>query len=68
MQSVEVEGKTVKEAIKKALEILKVSREEIDIQILSEEKMGLFGMRGSKPAKIRAILKNKKLDESNSHS
>lgn len=66
MEHIEVEGKTVKEAIKKALEILKVSREKIDVQILSEEKMGLFGMKGGRSAKIRVRLKNKKLDESSS--
>lgn len=56
---IDVEAKTVAEAIEKALEILKVSKEVIDIQVLSEEKMGLFGMAGGKRAKIRATLKKK---------
>ena len=58
MESIEVDGKTVEEAIKKALKILKVSRDKIDIKVVSEEKKGLFGMEGAKPAKIRASIKN----------
>jgi len=60
MDCVEIEAKSVAEAIEEALEILKVPREEVDVQILSEEKLGLFGMAGSKRAKIRATLKKKK--------
>lgn len=58
MESVEIEGKSVEEAVKKALKILKVSRSKIDIKVVSEEKKGLFGMHGAKPAKIRVSIKN----------
>ncbi len=58
-QSVEVEGNTVEEAIKKATESLNVSREQICVKVVCEEKRGLFGMGGSKPAKIRVTLKEK---------
>jgi len=51
-RSVEVEGRTVEEAILRALEILKVSRKDIKIKVVSEEQKGLFGMDGAKPAKI----------------
>lgn len=51
-KSIEVEGGTVEEAIQKALEILKVSRKDIKIKVVSEEQKGLFGMDGAKPAKI----------------
>ncbi|HDZ76951.1 MAG TPA: hypothetical protein ENH41_02580 [Candidatus Omnitrophica bacterium] len=54
MESIEIEGRTVEEAIKKALKQLKAKRLEVDIKILSEETKGLFGMPGAKPAKIRA--------------
>ncbi|MBL7130330.1 MAG: Jag N-terminal domain-containing protein [Candidatus Omnitrophica bacterium] len=57
MGPIEVEAKTVEEAIEKALEILNVAREEIKVQVLSEEKKGLFGMEGGKRAKIRVVLK-----------
>ncbi len=56
-KTIEVEGSTVEEAIKKALDILKVSRDAIKVKIVCEEKMGLFGMEGAKPAKIKVSLK-----------
>ena len=56
MESIEVVGKTVEEAIKKALEQLRAKRSEVQIKIVSEEARGLFGMAGAKPAKIRATL------------
>ncbi len=49
----EVEGNTVEEAIEKALKELKLPRKSVKIQVLSEEKKGLFGMPGAKPAKVR---------------
>lgn len=59
-KSIEVEGDTVEGAIKKAAESLDVSREQICVKVVCEEKKGLFGMRGAKPAKIRVSLKEKK--------
>lgn len=55
--SIEVEGHTIEEAIKKAQELLNVSRDDIIIKVVSEEKKGLFGMEGAKPAKIKVTLK-----------
>ena len=60
--SIEVEGKTVEEAIKKALGILKLKRRQVNIKVLSEEEKGLFGMAGAKPAKIRVSLKKETKD------
>ena len=54
--SIEVEGKNVEEAIKKALKELKVSHDKVKIEILSEEEKGLFGMLGARPAKIRVSI------------
>jgi len=51
--SIEVEGKTVEEAISKALKQLNLSRKKVKIEVLSEEEKGLFGMQGAKPAKVR---------------
>ena len=56
-KSIEIEGSSVDEAIKKALELLRVSRDEVDIKVVCEEKKGLFGMKGEKPAKIKVTLK-----------
>ena len=53
----EFEGRTVEEAIKKAIKALKVSREQFDVKIVCEEKRGLFGMEGAKPAKIKVTIK-----------
>jgi spoIIIJ-associated protein len=58
--SIEVEGKTVEEAVKKALRELKIPRNKVKIEVLSEETKGLFGMAGAKPAKVRVTtLKSK---------
>ena len=54
---IEFEGKTVEDAIKKAVEALSVAREAIKVKVVCEEKRGLFGMDGAKPAKIKVILK-----------
>lgn len=60
-KSIEVEGGTVEEAIRKAIESLNVSRDDIVVKVMCEEKRGLFGMEGEKPAKIRVTLKEKKV-------
>ena len=56
-KSIEFEGGTVEEAIKKAVDHFSVERESIAIKIVCEEKKGLFGMEGASPAKIKAALK-----------
>lgn len=56
-KSIEVEGKTTKEAIEKALKLLGVARDRVNIKILCEECKGLFGMEGQKLAKIKLTLK-----------
>jgi spoIIIJ-associated protein len=53
---IEVEGKTVEEAIKKALDELKLPRNRVKVESLTEEKKGLFGMAGEKPAKLRVSV------------
>ncbi|MCM8791864.1 MAG: Jag N-terminal domain-containing protein [Candidatus Omnitrophica bacterium] len=53
--SIEIEAKTVEEAIKKGLKKIKLPREEIKIEILKEEEAGLFKMPGAQRAKIRVI-------------
>jgi len=58
-KSIEVEAGCVEDAINKALEQLGVSKDEVNIKIVCEEKKGLFGMDGAKPAKITVSLKSK---------
>jgi len=57
MKSVETEGKTVEEAISKACEELKASREDLDIEVLANGTSGFLGLVGGKRAQIRATLK-----------
>ena len=56
LESIDIEGKTPTEAIKKALAILKVDRSKVKVKILSEEQRGLFGMEGARPAKVRVTV------------
>ncbi len=57
MKSVETEGKTIEEAIHKACEELKASREDLDIEVLENGSTGFLGLVGGKKAQIRATLK-----------
>jgi spoIIIJ-associated protein len=58
MKTLEQEGKTANEAIELALKKLGVSREEAKIEILDEGNRGLFGLVGSKPAKVKVTVEN----------
>ncbi len=57
MKEIEVEGKTVQEAIEKGLKKTGLSKDDVDIKILSEGKAGLFGLMGANPAKIKISSK-----------
>lgn len=52
MDSVEANGKTVEEAIELVLKQLDARREEVEIEVLSQGKSGLFGI-GGEPARVR---------------
>jgi len=56
MKSVETEGKTTEEAIDKACEELAVSREDLEVEVLSNPSSGFLGL-GAKNARIRATVK-----------
>ncbi len=56
MQSLEIEGKTIDEAIKKACIEFNVSRDKLNIEIISDGSAGFFGILGSKKAKIKASI------------
>lgn len=57
-KTIEIEGPTVSEAIKKALKILNVPRSAVRIRVVCEEQKGLFGMEGAKLARIKVSVKN----------
>lgn len=55
--SVEASGKTIEQALHKALKELGARHEDVEIQILSESGGGLLGIFGSKSIRIRATLR-----------
>jgi spoIIIJ-associated protein len=55
MNSVEIEGKTIDEAIEKACSEFNVPREKLNIEIISDGATGFLGL-GSKKAKIKASI------------
>ncbi len=55
--SIEIEGKTVEAAIKIALKKLNLRRNQVEIEILSDGKKGLFGMAGGRLARVRVSPK-----------
>ena len=52
-------GKTVEEAIRKGLETLKVSRDDVKIVVIDEPSKGMLGMLSSKMAKVRLTVEKK---------
>jgi len=61
VKSLEFEGKTIDETIEKACNEFQVSREKLNIEIISEGTTGFLGLVGGKKAKIKACLMS--LDE-----
>lgn len=55
---VEATGKNVDEAVKNALSELNISRDKVDVEILDEGNKGLFGLLGSKNARVKVTVKN----------
>jgi len=55
MNSIEIEGKTIDEAIEKACSEFNVPREKLNIEIISDGATGFLGL-GSKKAKIKASI------------
>jgi spoIIIJ-associated protein len=55
MESIEANGKTVEEAIQKALEQLGVSRDEVEVSIIKEGKHGILGL-GTEDAVVKVQL------------
>ena len=55
MEGIEIEGKTIDDAIEKACREFKVPREKLNIEIIAEGNPGFLGI-GAKKARIRAGL------------
>ncbi|CCO08320.1 RNA-binding cell elongation regulator Jag/EloR [Desulforamulus hydrothermalis] len=58
MKVVEKVGKTIDEAIEHGLQEFGVLRDEVIIEVLEEPSKGLFGIIGSRPARVRLTLKD----------
>jgi spoIIIJ-associated protein len=56
MRSIESEGETIDEAIEKALQTLRVGREQVEVEILAGATRGVFGF-GGKKARVRATVR-----------
>ena len=54
---IEKSGKTVEDALQAALDELQASAEDVEVEILESPSKGIFGLFGTKPAKIRVTLK-----------
>ena len=63
MTFIEKTGKSVDEAVAKALKELNVTEEQVNVEVLEEGKKGfLFGF-GSKDAKVRVTLKEEAVEK-----
>jgi spoIIIJ-associated protein len=56
METLEIEGKSIDEAIEKACRDFGVSREKLNIEILSDGSSGFLGLMGARKARIKAGL------------
>jgi len=56
MQTYEFEGKTTEEAIENACRELNVSSDDLDIEVIEPGSAGIFGLVGTRKAKIRVVF------------
>lgn len=63
MNTVEVTGKTVEEALKSALKQLNTTEDKIDFTVIEEGSKGFFNIIGAKPAKISVKKKRDRILE-----
>ena len=54
---IEIQGKTVEEAVNEALLRLGARRDEVDVTVLDEPKSGFLGFLGGKPARVEVSRK-----------
>ena len=57
VEAVERLGRTVEEAVASALSDLGISKESAVIEVLEEPSKGLFGILGSRPARVRVSIR-----------
>ena len=59
LRTIEKAGKTVDEAVGLAIEELKLDKDSVDIEILDEGNKGLFGIIGTKMARVKVSEKER---------
>lgn len=57
MRVIEKSGKTIEEAVAAALQELDLTKEQVDVEVVEEPSKGIFGLIGSKYAKVRVTEK-----------
>ena len=62
MKQYEATARTVEEAIEQGLQELGVSIGDVDVLVVEEGSKGLFGLFGSRPAKVRLTVKEAEAD------
>lgn len=68
MKSFEFTARTTEEAISAGLEQLGVSISDVTVDILEEGSKGLFGLFGSRPAKVRLTMIEEEAEENVAHA
>lgn len=63
MKTIEMTGRTVEEALKHALDELKLTKDKVDVEVIDEGSKGLFNLIGIKPAKVKVTAKPDSLDD-----
>ena len=56
MEPIEVEGKTIDEAIEKAEQLLNAPKEQLKVEIIANGSQSFFGLIGSKKARIKVSV------------
>lgn len=63
MKIVEMTGKTVSEALKKALDQLNLTEDKVEVEVIQEASKGFFNIIGNKPAKIVVTQKRNYIED-----
>lgn len=63
MKCIEMTGKTTDDAIKNALQELKLTEDKVTVDILEEGSKGFLNIIGVKPARVRVTIKRDRVYE-----
>lgn len=63
MKYIEMYGKTVDEAVNKALASLNTTKDNVDVEILDEGVKGFLNLIGNKPARVKITIKPNYIEE-----